>query len=59
MLIEAIVDPNALAIPPQMKPEQIEKLATALKKNDPERAGVLDQVEKEQPGLAKQLQPAD
>jgi pyruvate dehydrogenase (quinone) len=59
VLIEAIVDPNALAIPPQMKPEQIEKLATALKKNDPERSGVLDQVEKEQPDLVKQLQPAD
>ena len=59
VLIEAIVDPNALAIPPQMKAEQIEKLATALKKNDPERAGVLDQVAKEQPELAKQLQPAD
>lgn len=56
VLIEAIVDPNALAIPPTMTPEQIEKLATALKKGDAERAGVLAQVEKEQPDLAKQLQ---
>ena len=43
-----------------MKPEQIEKFSQASLKDDPERrAGVLDQIAKEQPDLAKQLQPAD
>lgn len=59
VLIEAVVDPNVPPIPPQMKPEQVKRLAAALRKDDPERAGAIDQLEKEQPELAKQLQPAD
>jgi len=59
VIIEAYVDPDVPAIPPQMKPEQVKKLASALAKNDPERAGVLHQIEQEQPELAKQLQPTD
>jgi pyruvate dehydrogenase (quinone) len=60
VVIEAIVDPDVPTIPPEMKPEQIEKFAQALAKDTAEdRAGVLNQVGQEQPDLAKQLQPAD
>ena len=59
VVLEAFVDPDVPTIPPQMKPEQIKKLHEALAKDDPERAGVLSQIAKEQPELAKQLQPTD
>ncbi|MDQ6603385.1 MAG: thiamine pyrophosphate-requiring protein [Chloroflexota bacterium] len=59
VVIEAYVDPDVPTIPPQMKPEQVQKLAAALANDDPERAGVLRQIEQEQPELAKQLRSAN
>jgi pyruvate dehydrogenase (quinone) len=47
VVVEAVVDPNVPTVPPQLKPEQEEKLRRALADGDPEAAGVLRQAQAE------------
>jgi pyruvate dehydrogenase (quinone) len=47
VVVEAVVDPNVPTVPPQLKPEQVEKLQRALAGGDPAAAGVLRQARAE------------
>jgi pyruvate dehydrogenase (quinone) len=47
VVVEAVVDPNVPTVPPELKPEQEEKLRRALAQGDPEAAGVLRQARAE------------
>ena len=47
VVVEAVVDPDVPTVPPELKPEQVEKLRRALAQGDPNAAGVLRQARAE------------
>jgi pyruvate dehydrogenase (quinone) len=47
VVVEAVTDPNVPTVPPQLKPEQEQKLRRALKQGDPAAVGVLRQARAE------------
>jgi pyruvate dehydrogenase (quinone) len=56
VVVEAVVDPDVPTVPPELKPEQVEKLRRALAQGDPNAAGVLRQLRAQ--GIPIEGQPA-
>ena len=47
VLIEAVTDPNVPTLPPELKPEQVKKITSALSKGDPDADAVRERLAQE------------